>query len=348
MRNSHGGDIYRNEVELDFSVNTNPYGMPESVRRALIEAVERCGAYPDIDCVALREALGAYDGLPAEYLLCGNGASELFGAIVHAVRPKKMLLPVPSFSGYERAAQMEETRVVPYFLREQDGFKLTERILEEVTEEMDLLMVASPNNPVGTTISYALLEKIVRKCKENRTILVVDECFQPFTGQPSFFTREVLEKNPHVAVVRAFTKTFAIPGVRLGYLAAADGRLREKIEKNLSEWNLSAFAQAAGIAAAGERSFVAESARKIAVEREILAAGLERLGIRVFASEADFLLLKTDCPLYEKLLAQKILIRDCRNYPGLGDGFYRVAVRTREENECLLMAVPKAMERERE
>ena len=102
---THGGDIYRNQVRLDFSVNVNPLGMPESVRQALQEAVESCTEYPDIRQEALRAAVSDTLGVRTEDILLGNGASELFMAVVHALKPGKTVIPVPSFYGYEYAAK---------------------------------------------------------------------------------------------------------------------------------------------------------------------------------------------------------------------------------------------------
>lgn len=339
MENVHGGDIYRNEILYDFSVNTNPYGMPETVRRALTDAVAACESYPDITCEALKKAIAAYDEMPERWGLCGNGASELLNAVIHAVRPKKILLPMPSFYGYERAARVEETEIVPYFLKEADDFSVTEALLAALTEDIDMLMLANPNNPTGAVISPALLERIVAACKVNKITIVIDECFFPFTGQEEWLTAQYLQENPQVVSVRAFTKTFAIPGVRLGYLLTSDEKLRDNIERNLSEWNLSSFAQAAGIAAAKEKNYVKISREKIAAQREWMRAELEEMGIRVFPSEANFLLLKTKLPLYEALLKRNILVRDCGNYPGLEKGFYRIAIKKEAENQILSDAI---------
>lgn len=339
MENVHGGDIYRNEILHDFSVNTNPYGMPGTVRKALVDAVAACETYPDITCEALRDAIAQYDEMPAEWVLCGNGASELFNAIIHAVRPKKILIPMPSFYGYERAARVEEAEIVPYFLKEEENFSVPEAFLAALTEEIDLLMLANPNNPTGAAISQVQLEQIIAECKKKKITVVIDECFFPFTEQESLITASYLQENPHVVLVRAFTKTFAIPGVRLGYLMTPDTKLRNRIECNLSEWNLSSFAQAAGIAAVKEADYVVECAGKIARQREWLCTELQKLGIRVFPSASNFLLLKTNLPLYEALLKRKILVRDCRNYPGLESGFYRIAMKKETENHILLDAI---------
>ena len=110
----HGGDVYRNHADIDFSININPLGIPESVKASLHKAVEMCDRYPDMEAEKLRRAVSDFLTIPEEYLLFGNGASELFMAIVHGVRPKKIVIPVPSFYGYEYAAKTVDSEIIFY------------------------------------------------------------------------------------------------------------------------------------------------------------------------------------------------------------------------------------------
>lgn len=148
--NIHGGDIYQNHVELDFSVNSNPFGIPERVKEAMHQAVEVCDCYPDIHHAKLIAKLGASYHIPEEHILCGNGASELFAAIVHALKPEHILIPVPSFFGYEKAAGMTNAKVSYYEMTKTDRFCLTEEVLSELTEETDLLF--SPTRTIRLEI----------------------------------------------------------------------------------------------------------------------------------------------------------------------------------------------------
>ena len=177
----HGGDIYQNEIELDFSVNINPFGIPEKVKEAMQESLELCEHYPDIHHAKLIEKIGAHYHIPEEHILCGNGASELFVAVVHAIKPGKIVIPAPSFYGYEKAANVTEAEVSYYEMKERDGFCLTEVFLQELQENVDLLFLANPNNPVGNTIEDMLLEKICDRCREKKITVVIDECFLEFT-----------------------------------------------------------------------------------------------------------------------------------------------------------------------
>ncbi len=329
---AHGGDIYRNRVELDFSVNVNPFGMPERVREALVRAADGCVCYPDARAEALTHAVCERLGVPGEELVWGNGASELFVAAVRALAPgKAALVAVPCFSGYARAVRMCGCPVVYYTMRESDRFALT--------EEIGLVFLANPNNPTGNVVERTLLLRIAKACREKGIPLVLDECFIAFTGDAgdSFLPR--LEEFPNVILVRAFTKLFAVPGVRLGYLLCSDRELARRIREQLPEWNLSVPAQAAGLAACRETAYVEKSVAFVCEEREWLAARLAAQGIQVFPSRANFLFLRSERKLSEELLERGILIRDCSDLPGLGEGWWRVAVRRRGENERLLRAL---------
>ena len=341
----HGGDIYQNSVELDFSVNINPFGIPDGVRKAMREALNQCEHYPDIHHTQLITAISRTYGIPEEHILCGNGASELFVAIAHAIKPKRILIPVPSFFGYEKAAGVTDAEVIYYEMKEADGFCLTEEVLAKLTEETDLLFLANPNNPVGNTLEEKLLTAICDRCREKQITVVIDECFLEFAKQPGFFDTHAKERYPNVIVVKAFTKLYAIPGVRLGYLFCGDRALAAQIENQLPEWNISCIAEAAGIAALKEKDYCSRTICAIERERSFLMTELEHREIHIFPGEADFLLLRTKLPLYEKLLEQKILIRDCSNYRGLHKGYYRIAVKQHEENCRLLEAISNITER---
>jgi len=338
MRGIHGGDVYRNRVKLDFSVNTNPLGMPEAVREALHRAAATCSHYPDIAWEELKRAVGGMLGVPKRTLIFGNGASELFMALVRAIEPERTVIPVPSFYGYEYAASAAESDIVYCETRAQEKFSPGEALLCLLTEETDLLFLANPNNPTGKLLDREYLRTVITHCRERGIYVVLDECFIPFCGgEPSMLGEA--ESFENLIVVGAFTKSFAIPGVRLGYSICFDERLSREIRRQLPEWNVSVFAQAAGIACAGQKTYLQRTVRYVEKERDFLAKGLRKLGITVFDGEANFLLVQSGRDLYEELLGQGILIRDCGNFRGLSEGYYRVAVKSREENEVLLQAL---------
>ncbi len=328
----HGGDIYRNQIRLDFSVNTNPLGMPDPVKEALHQAVEEAENYPDIRAQALSAAVAEQLQVQKEQLVFGNGASELFHAVLHAIKPSKILIPVPSFLGYEEAAKAIDCEVIFYEMKKEENFCLTDRILDVLDENISLVFLANPNNPVGNLVEPELIFQIAEKCRQCDITLVLDECFMELTGKEqtySFLKR--LDEFPNVVVIRAFTKLYAIPGVRLGYLAC-EQNLAEKIRLQLPEWNLSVFAQRAGVAAIKEQEYIARAAVCIQTQRQFLLEELQAAGCSVFDSDADYLLFYSEMPLYELFLQRGILIRDCSNFRGLQRGYYRIAVKSEEQN----------------
>ena len=338
----HGGDIYRNHVLLDFSVNMNPLGIPESVVEALHSAVDQCGTYPDIHSQELKLEVSKMLGIPENRLIFGNGASELFLAVVHAFKPKKIVIPAPSFYGYEHAAKAVQADISYYYLKEEIEFALTESIFSYFREDVDMLFLATPNNPTGRRVDRRDLNKILTHCRENNIIVVLDECFIEFCvgeTENGLSAIDMLSMYENLIVIRAFTKIFTIPGVRLGYLVCENKGFCEKIMRQLPEWNISTFAQKAGAACAKEQAFIRRTQDYLKSEREFLIQGLKNVKdfqCEIYPGEANFLLIYTDQPFYEKLLKKRILVRDCSNFRGLKNGYYRIAVKSRKENEELL------------
>ena len=175
-------------------------------------------------------------------------------------------------------------------------------------------------------------------CKEKNIYVVLDECFIEFCEKENSIVQK-LSTYRNLLIVRAFTKIYAIPGVRLGYLMCSDKELLQKIRGQLPEWNLSVFAEAAGIACLQQQEYLKKTVEYVAAERKFLTEKLQNLGLQVILSDANFILFYSEKPLYEKLLQKGILIRDCKNFQGLSEGYYRVAVKSRRENEILEKAI---------
>ena len=323
----HGGDIQtyidrHGFAPLDLSANINPFGIPDAVRAAIHRAVDNCTQYPDPFCRAARQAIGAREGVNPDLLYCGNGAADVLDRLAAVLKPRKVLLTAPTFAEYERTLSGAEIRV--HNLRETDGFALTERILDEISPDLDAVYLCNPNNPTGRTAQPELLQEIVRKCTENGVKLVADECFNDFLTDAERHTRkDLLESNPGLIILRAYTKMYAVPGVRFGWCMTADAALIEKLYHAGQPWNVSVIAE----------------------ERRFLSDGLAACGLTVFPGEANFLLFRSnDTGLHEKLAEHGIMIRNCDNYRGLSAGYYRVAVKTREASKCLLNAIKLIIE----
>ena len=285
--------------------------------KALEEAARRVSEYPDIHQRAFREAVAASEpgNITAANVIGGNGASELLAAVIRYVDPRTVLLPVPSFSGYRHALGMLDCcDVRTHMLSEENDFGLDSSILAQIDEGTDLLILANPNNPTGRCIDDALLAKIVTRCRETKTAVLIDECFLPLSSRGTSLAARALE-IPRLFVVKAYTKLFSVPG-----------------------GNLSVFAERAGIACAKALeggSFAAETVKVIEEGRDELTERLTARGIRVFPSDTNYLLVKSRENLLDYYLKKHILIRDCANFEGLSQGYYRIAVKSADENRLI-------------
>lgn len=323
---------------LDFSANVSPLGVPEAVRRAAEASLAEADRYPDPLCRELRKRLAARHGIPPEWILCGGGAADLIYRLAAARRPRRALVTAPTFSEYENALKLWGCSVSRLPLSRENHFAVTEDILSAITPEVELVFLCEPNNPTGRTTPRPLLERILERCDDCGTLLAVDECFNDLLDDPEAHTLlGCLPQHSNLLLLRAFTKSHGLAGLRLGYALSQNISLLSSMARGGPPWAVSAPAQAAGAAAlecSGDLEALQQLIRR---ERPRLAAGLEALGCQVCPGEANYLLFFHGAPDLPRRLAERgVLIRDCADYHGLGRGWYRAAVRTEAENTQFL------------
>ena len=346
MQYTHGGDIWSCPAPvLDFSANLNPLGMPPQVRQAAEASITDAVHYPDPACRRLTAGIAVRDGVKPEQVLCGAGAADLIFRLVWAERPRRAMVTAPTFSEYEGALGQVGCAVTRHLLRRERNFDVDEGLLEAIGPDTELVFLCTPNNPTGRLISRDLLLRIAEKCRDLGAVLAVDECFLPLScGGPGL--APWLVEYPNLLLLRAFTKSYAMAGLRLGYALCADTALLERMSAGGPPWSVSTPAQAAGLAALTQCPHWPEKARAfLEGERPALAAGLSALGLDVVPGQANYLLFRaagvTD--LKESMLTQGVLIRSCANYHGLGEDWYRVCVGQAEQNRRLLAALREVL-----
>ena len=353
MKNStHGGNISKKAKELgisenqilDYSANISPLGIPSHIKKAMVDAIEGTINYPDPDCTALREAIGRQDGVEPDCVTCGNGGADLLYRLAFGLKPKKVLLPVPAFVEYEEAMTAAGARMV-YETMDED-FHIREDMTERITENTDLVILCNPNNPTGLLTPRRQVLAVLERAKEMHCRVLVDECFLEICREEEQYTvKPYLKEYPNLMILKSFTKLYAIPGVRLGYLLCADREVIAQVNRAGQAWSVSHIAQCAGVAALSHPEY--KAAVIDAVEKELIYMKKEmaNLPLTLYDGRANYLFFRTPgvTDLDRRLESRGIMIRNCSNYVNLGNDYWRIAVKTHEENVILLRELRQAL-----
>lgn len=375
----HGGNIYKVFREknikeiLDYSSNINPYGIPESLKSRIIENLEILERYPDPDYVELREKLANLNNVNLSDIILGNGATEIIFLFMKVINPKKILIVSPTFGEYERAVKAvgtsrnsidlscsgdnknienKEIEIEYFELKESDDFKLNiGNLKNELEKKYDLLIICNPNNPTGKFLKLTQTEEILKECNKYDTKLFIDEAFIEFLAdgmKESIINTEENKKN--LFVTRAFTKFFAIPGLRLGYGMYFDKELEQKISEKKEPWSVNNIAEMAGLTVLDDTEYIEKTLKWITKEKIYMYEKLNEIsGIKVYETEVNFITGKIDEKLFseglnvkvlrEKMLEQGILIRDASNFKFLDERFFRLAIKDRASNDRVIEAM---------
>lgn len=340
-RFEHGGNVYACPGCMDFSANLNPLGMPASVRSALMENVDAFTRYPDPACTDLVAALAEFERVPRAWVVATAGATDAFERLCQLVKPREALLCSPCYAGYEQALGRVGSSVTCHALRAERSFDAGQELVDALDRGVDLAFLANPNNPTGRCLQRDVLVAFLERARRFQTVVALDECFIDLTECAG--SNDLLADNPSLVIVKAFTKSFALAGLRIGYALCADEELVRRLREVGQTWAVGVPAQIAGVACASCREHLCESRRLVAHERARLYEALDALRLHVVEGQANFLLFEGPASLGDDLLARKILIRSCANFSGLGDRWWRIAVRTPEENDELIAAMGEVL-----
>ncbi len=346
MTERHGGNLRKLAQQagkasadiVDFSANINPLGPPDDLRAVVTGRISDLVHYPDPDCAEITAAFAERYRIPEEQIAIGNGSTELLYLLPYILKKKRAIIPVPSYADYERAARFGGLEVERFFLKEEDGFVLDVSLLDELMKTGDVVILGRPNNPTGDMPSASQIKGLAERHPD--VYLVVDEAFCDFTAESETLITPGRAKN--IIILKSLTKIYAMPGLRVGALIA-DPNLIERLKERMPPWSVNTLAQAAGAAALRNDAYIKETRRLVKELREELTGAIGKLpGLKVYPGAANFLLVRSDHPaldaveLSRRLLASGIAIRVCDNFAGLDRRFFRIAVRTHNENEHLI------------
>ncbi len=356
----HGGNIYKIFREknidkiLDYSSNINPYGLPENLKKEIFEKLFVLERYPDPDYIELREKIAEKNNLNIENIIVGNGATEIIFLFMKILSPKKVLIVSPTFGEYERAIKSsilaDDSLEINYFeLKEEENFVLNIKNLEtELENNYDLLILCNPNNPTGQFLKLKKLEEILKICEQKNTKLFVDEAFVEFVEDwenESIINSK--ENKENLFVIRAFTKFFAIPGLRLGYGICFNNNLLKKMLEKKEPWSVNNIADLAGQTILDDENYIQKTKEWIKDQKKYMYENLNKIeGLRVYKTEVNFILLKIEDNLLEKgldvknlrkkMLEKGILIRDASNFIYLDKHYFRLAIKDKLNNKKVI------------
>ena len=376
----HGGNIYKIFREknikeiLDYSSNINPYGIPESLKKRITENLEILERYPDPDYIELRQKLAHLNKVDISNIILGNGAIEIIFLFMEVINPKKILIVSPTFGEYERAVKaterVEDSSIlgdsnkkkddeksfgkqkieIEYFeLKESDDFKLNiHNLKNELEKKYDLLIICNPNNPTGKFLKLDETEEILKECNKYNTKLFIDEAFIDFLEdgiKESIINTK--ENKQNLFVTRAFTKFFAMPGLRLGYGIYFDKKLEKRISEKKEPWSVNNIAEMAGLTVLDDTEYIEKTLKWITKEKIYMYEKLNEInGMKAYKTEINFITVKIEDKLFskelnvkilrEKMLEYSILIRDASNFKFLDERFFRLAIKNRENNDRVI------------
>ena len=356
----HGGNIYKIFREknidkiLDYSSNINPYGLPENLKKEIFEKLFVLERYPDPDYIELREKIAEKNNLNIENIIVGNGATEIIFLFMKLLSPKKVLIVSPTFGEYERAIKAstlaDDSVEINYFeLKETENFVLNVKNLEtELENNYDLLILCNPNNPTGQFLKLKKLEEILKICEQKNTKLFIDEAFVEFVEDwenESIINSK--ENKENLFVIRAFTKFFAIPGLRLGYGICFNKNLLKKMLEKKEPWSVNNIADLAGKTVLDDENYIQKTKEWIKDQKKYMYENLNKIeGLRAYKTEVNFILLKIEDNLLEKdldvknlrkkMLEKGILIRDASNFIYLNKHYFRLAIKDKLNNEKVI------------
>ncbi|MBP2071257.1 threonine-phosphate decarboxylase CobD [Thermoanaerobacterium butyriciformans] len=343
----HGGNIYIYDKDvIDFSSNINPLGFPECIKDSIdIVALTK---YPDINYTQLKNSISKYTGLKSENIIVGNGASELIYLFVRALSLKRPLIPSPAFLEYERAVTLSGGNPFYYRIPEENGYVIDADEISNRFKEVDSVIIGNPNNPTGKAINRKDVEYIVKEAKKLDLPVMIDEAFIEFIcDYEKYQSLDLINYYDNLFVVRAATKFFGLPGLRLGYGFGSEDLIK-RLEAYKEPWTVNAFADAVGRRIFDDIKFMENTRKYIKEEIDYLTNELKKIDeLVVFHTQVNFMLLKLKNlsvnDLKEELLKRGILIRDASNFRYLDDRYFRVAVKSHRDNVKLVEAAKEVL-----
>ena len=349
----HGSDIekvceiygLRREDIIMFGANVNPLGLSEHVKEQLAGRLDILSSYPDRNYTSLCSTISEYCNIPAEFILPGNGSSELIALLIQEQNPKHTLILGPTYSEYARELSFSGSTQEYYHLREEDNFVLNvDDLCHTLEGKYDFLILCNPNNPTSSAIKVNDLRRIVSFCNERNIFVMIDETYVEFAPDINEITAISLTREfQNLMVLRGVSKFYAAPGMRLGYGITGNLEFLKKMKEKQVPWFLNSLGALAGELMLQDKTYIRQTRDLILSERTRLLQTLEEIPTyKTYPSYANFLLLKIQKPgltsqdIFDTCIRQGLMIRNCSSFECLDGEYIRFCIMHPEDNTRLL------------
>lgn len=334
----------KNENDIiDFSSNVNPH-IISNLGKYVLEGLEKSRSYPDINYTNLRNNISGYINVDSKLIIPGNGATEIIYLLMKSIK-KRIAILNPTFSEYGRGAKLNNLEVVSFHLKEENNFSIDLDEIQKNMDKFDSLFVCNPNNPNGKVKD---LNELLDLMIENDKLLIVDETFMEFVGEEEKYTLiNRVEKTPNLFILKAVTKFFGMPGLRLGYGVTSNEQIIKNIYEYKEPWTINSFAENLSNYLFKDEKYIKDSKNYYINERKFMLEELRKIPkLKVYDTDTNFVLIKLEdgeanllkLELFEKY---NILIRDASNFIGLDKSYVRVAIKSHEDNKILIESLKK-------
>lgn len=330
---------------LDFSSNINPKLIP-NLETYILEGLKECTSYPDINYTKLRQNISDYIGVNVDYIIPGNGATEIIYLLMKSIN-KRLAIFNPTFSEYKRGAELNGLEVLHLELDKNNNFEIDLEMIKKNINDFDSLFVCNPNNPNGKVKN---IEKLLDIIIQNNKLLIVDETFMEFVeDEEDYSLIKYVEEYENIFILKAVTKFFGMPGLRLGYGVTSNKEIIEKICHYKEPWTINSFADNLSNYIFKNTDYIRESKDYYKDERSFMVDKLRKIcSIEVHDTDTNFILIrlkeKKADEVRERLFVERnILIRDASNFIGLDKSYIRVAIKSHSENEIFIKELQKVL-----
>lgn len=330
---------------IDFSSNINP-NVIQGLEEYILEGLQESRSYPDIKYTNLRNNISQYIDVRPEFIIPGNGATEIIYLLMKSI-DKRIAILNPTFSEYERSARLNNLDVINLNLDESNEFEIDLNNIKENINKFDSLFVCNPNNPNGKVKN---LEKLLDIIVDNNKLLIVDETFMEFVEEEEKYSLvKYVEKYPNLFILKAVTKFFGLPGIRLGYGLTSNNDIIEKIYNYKEPWTINSFADTLSNYIFKDKKYIEDSKKYYIDERNFMLSELRSISsIHVYDTDTNFILIKLNDKRAKEIKVEllregNILIRDASNFIGLDDRYIRIAIKSHKENELLIRHMKKLL-----